>query len=160
VIQARSPEAFAQLVAEALVLAENDASDEATPLTGEARRDSPRDAFSQAVSDAGDAAAVPDDPVAIRSQDDVHPLTAQVLGLVERAVALSGARCPNRCDQLEDGALRRRAFGCGQLELRRLVDLAFPELQNVYGDARREWIRSSGPDHLRSRQHRRADLSP
>ena len=106
VVEARCPEVREQVLIDAGGAAEDDRFDHVAPIARQTRRRVASQPASDAVADAGDAAAPPDHPERLSAQDRVDALPAQPLRLVE-AVRRSG-RSPQLSEEPEPRALWRR----------------------------------------------------
>ena len=124
VVEARGPEVCEQALVDAGAAPEDDRLDHVASLALQPRRRVAAEPASDAVADAGDAAAPADDPPRLPLQDRVDALPAQPRRLVE------AVRRPRRSPQLaqepEPGSLRRRSPE-RKLEQDRLVERSVPQ---------------------------------
>ncbi len=96
VVEARRAKPGAELVRQALVLAEDDPGDHRTALAVNTGRHRARELGPQPICESGDPAAVADDAPARRRHDDVHAVAAQPGALVEAVLGPARKRGSRR----------------------------------------------------------------
>jgi hypothetical protein len=87
----------------------------------------------------------------------VHPLPAQVFSLVEAAGVVGATRARDRCDDLEQRALRRRPLG-GQVEASPLSEVDVPEAKDAHRNSRCELAPPRRARHLQACERGAAHL--
>ena len=156
VVEAGGPEAVAELLVEAFVLAEDDACEHRPALTGRDRVQGAGDAAPQPVRDRTEPSSPADHPEAPSTQDDVDPLAPEVRRLVEAAFRLGAARARDGDDELEQRTLRRGPLR-GQVEARALPKHDPAKAQDANRNADGELAPPRRACHLDAREGGAAD---
>ena len=123
-------EPFPELRAQPFVLAEYDRRDDGTLLPAHARRKRVCNLGPDAIGDATEPAAAPDDRERTRLENDVDALAAQITRLVEAVFLRS--RLVNLDDDPKEGALRRRR-PAGRSSRARSFDVSSPNRRTRTG---------------------------